>query len=184
MARFSPSFSVHPKSIHTYLCGAWKRNLEWRNFGGAYQHIQATNTIVVVEEVLDSDSESKYLNWSFTLKQSVHTESLVFGYKMKLIPDQSGTYMEWKHQGYRCHGSFRPSSSLVSLTFLMEDATISVSYHIQGPNNMAVCAVETSSSGQSTIQYGNMVRIRQENYEEHPFLRALNQRKSRSIEGD
>ena len=170
MARFSPSFSVHPKSIHPYLCGAWKRNLEWRNFRGAYQHIQATNTIVVVEEVFDSDSESKYLNWSFTLKQSVHAESLVFGYKMKLIPDQNGTYMEWNHQGCRCHGSFLPSSSLIALNFLMSNATISVSYHILGPDNMAVCIVETSSTGQSTVQYGNMVRIRRENYKEHPFL--------------
>ena len=182
MARFSPSFTVPPTRIHEYLSGAWKRNLEWRNFGGAYQHIQATNTIVVIEEVFDADSEAKYLNWSFTLKQNVHTESLVFGYKMKLIPDQRGTYMEWKHQGCRCHGSFRPDSSLINLNFLMKNATINVSYHIQGPDNMAVCIVETSSAGQSTIQYGNMIRVRQECYEDHPFLKTPGKNESSNMQ--
>jgi hypothetical protein len=34
--------------IYKYLCGSWKRNLEWREFGGLFQHIRTSNTVVVV----------------------------------------------------------------------------------------------------------------------------------------
>lgn len=33
-----------------YLVGTWKRNLEWRNFGGAFEHMRSSNTIVVVRD--------------------------------------------------------------------------------------------------------------------------------------
>ena len=175
MAAFSGHDECPAVDICSFLCGAWKRNLEWRHFGGAFQPIHATNTVVVINSAEDAETadESKFLDWSFTLKQSVDEERLVFGYRMKLIPDQNGTYMEWMHQGCRCHGSYRPSSSLISLNFLMKGATISVSYFMQSPDNMAVCVVETSSSKMATIQYGNMVRIRHENYKNHPFLKSL-----------
>lgn len=31
-----------------FLRGVWKRNLEWRHFGGTYDHVRTSNTIVAV----------------------------------------------------------------------------------------------------------------------------------------
>ena len=33
----------------SYLEGTWKRNLEWRHFGGSYQHLRVSNTVVVIQ---------------------------------------------------------------------------------------------------------------------------------------
>ena len=34
--------------IYKYLVGAWKRNLEWREFGHEFAHLRESNSIVVV----------------------------------------------------------------------------------------------------------------------------------------
>ena len=100
-----PRFTLKSNDLHSYLQGVWKRNLEWRSFGGAYQHIQATNAVVVIDTVRNNNNSNSsnginsndegpsYLDWSFTYKQSVNEEKLVFGYRMKCIPDKQGTYM-------------------------------------------------------------------------------------------
>lgn len=31
--------------FYSYLIGTWKRNLEWREFGGSYAHLKTSNTI-------------------------------------------------------------------------------------------------------------------------------------------
>ena len=67
----------------------------------------------------------------------------------------------------------------MTLNFLMDDATIIVSYFIQDYNNMSVSIVETSSSAPPTIQYGNMCRVRPENYKSHKFLTNYYERKKK-----
>ncbi|RLN32572.1 hypothetical protein BBJ28_00012129 [Nothophytophthora sp. Chile5] len=37
-----------------YLKGFWKRNLEWRHFGGSFKHLRSTNNVVFIEEDLDA----------------------------------------------------------------------------------------------------------------------------------
>eukprot|EP00944_MAST-04C_sp_MAST-4C-sp1_P015729 g15729.t1 len=186
-----PRFKLESNQLHGYLQGVWRRNLEWRSFGGSYQHLQATNSVVVIDNVRKRDEERgddrvsaeeggegpSYLDWSFTHKQNVHEDALIFGYRMKCIPDKNGTYMEWTHHNSRCHGNFRPVSSLMTLNFFMEDATIIVSYYILDSNRMSVSIVETSSSAPPTIQYGNMCRVRPENYKSHKFLTQYFQKK-------
>ena len=187
-----PRYKLESTQLHGYLQGVWRRNLEWRSFGGSYQHLQATNSVVVIDSVkkrvgeqdgLKSAEEGgegpSYLDWSFTHKQNMHEEALIFGYRMKCIPDKNGTYMEWTHHNSRCHGNFRPVSSLMTLNFFMEDATIIVSYYILDLNRMSVSIVETSSSAPPTIQYGNMCRVRPGNYTQHKFLAQYYQKKQR-----
>ena len=67
-----------------YLLGAWKRNLEWRHFGGAYPHLRTTNTVVVVDEYFSSVKEEgvRYLKWCFG--KSLEKSELRFGYVMKV----------------------------------------------------------------------------------------------------
>ena len=33
-----------------YLVGCWKRNLEYREFGGSFSHIRTTNAVIVIEQ--------------------------------------------------------------------------------------------------------------------------------------
>ena len=135
-----PRFKLESNQLHGYLQGVWRRNLEWRSFGGSYQHLQATNSVVVIDNVRKRDEErgdrvsaeegeGPLLDWSFTHKQNVHEDALIFGYH-EVHPGQNETYMEWTHHNSRCHGNFRPVSSLMTLNFFMEDATIIVSYYI------------------------------------------------------
>ena len=70
----------------------------------------------------------------------------------------------------------------MTLNFLMADATIIVSYFIQDYNNMSVSIVETSNSAPPTIQYGNMCRVRPENYNSHKFLTNYYERKRKEEE--
>ena len=39
-------FVVH--DFAEYLRGVWKRNLEWRHFGGSYEHVRTSSTVVAV----------------------------------------------------------------------------------------------------------------------------------------
>jgi len=38
--------------LNKYLVGAWKRNLEWREFGHDFAHVRESNSIVVVRLAL------------------------------------------------------------------------------------------------------------------------------------
>eukprot|EP00644_Phytophthora_capsici_P017551 jgi/Phyca11/551420/estExt2_Genewise1Plus.C_PHYCAscaffold_420071 len=46
-----------------YLKGFWKRNLEWRHFGGSFKHLRSTNNVVLIEE--DLDAARTFMEWSF-----------------------------------------------------------------------------------------------------------------------
>jgi hypothetical protein len=76
-------FQLPDNDISRYLVGLWKRNLEWRDFGGNFSHLRTTNTVVSIESHAVSSSESgvKYLKWSFG--KSFHKSDLEFGFLMK-----------------------------------------------------------------------------------------------------
>uniref|UniRef100_A0A6V3IY81 Uncharacterized protein n=1 Tax=Lotharella globosa TaxID=91324 RepID=A0A6V3IY81_9EUKA len=67
-----------------YLTGAWKRNLEWRQFGGNFKRLRGTNAIVVIEEYISSVQQNgtRYLKWSFG--RGLKPTELRFGYVMKV----------------------------------------------------------------------------------------------------
>ncbi len=73
-----------------FLQGTWKRNLEWREFGGTFQHLKTSNTIVVIEEIhkMDQSLENcKYLKFSFG--KQLQKQELKFGYEMKFSNSSS-----------------------------------------------------------------------------------------------
>lgn len=35
--------------FYSYLQGCWKRNLQWREFGGSFRHMRSSNALVFVE---------------------------------------------------------------------------------------------------------------------------------------
>lgn len=47
-------YEVPRGDFGAFLQGFWKRNLEWRSFGGAFQHLRATNNVVLIEEDVDA----------------------------------------------------------------------------------------------------------------------------------
>ncbi|KAG2382172.1 hypothetical protein C9374_005374 [Naegleria lovaniensis] len=55
----------------TYLIGKWKRNLEWREFGGIYQHLSTSNTFLQFEE--NTKYESTYISESSAASSNTQT---------------------------------------------------------------------------------------------------------------
>ena len=70
--------------FYDHMDGIWKRNLEWRHFGDAYQHLRTSNTIVQINKHTSRKDGRQFLTWSFGLDLS--QESTKFGYVMKLEP--------------------------------------------------------------------------------------------------
>jgi hypothetical protein len=60
-------FHVPAESFCDYLLGVWKRNLEWREFGGSFQHLRTSNSVVLIENDLNgvAEPQSQFLSWSF-----------------------------------------------------------------------------------------------------------------------
>ena len=178
---FSTQFSVPGGDVIAYLRGAWKRSLEWRHFGGGYQHLGTSNTVIAVEDAYAAGAadrrdggdgaglsvrrgsitdESRHLRWSFGGALGPTHNDMKEGYVMKFIPDQRGTYMEWEHSGVRCHGHFDPGTSVMTLNFNLPDSKVTATYRAMDANTMAVCLIEVGSSLVPTVQYGNMHRLR------------------------
>jgi hypothetical protein len=78
-----------------FLLGAWKRNLEWRSFSGAFPVVRTTNTVVVVDEYHSSVAEPgvRYLKWCFGKTLDKH--ELRFGYVMKV---RRSHYQHYQHR--------------------------------------------------------------------------------------
>lgn len=70
--------------FYDHMDGIWKRNLEWRHFGQAYQHLRTSNTIVQINKHTSRKNGRQFLTWSFGLDLS--QTSMKFGYVMKLDP--------------------------------------------------------------------------------------------------
>ena len=183
MSSFSTQFTVPNGDIISYLQGFWKRSLEWRHFGGGYQHLGTSNTIIAIEESdptngnsagasagpdqaraavpsrRKSIDESRFMKWSFGGTMGPSQNDMTEGYIMKFIPDPSGTYMEWEHSGMRCYGNFDPGTSVITLNFNLENSKVTATYHPMDANTMAVCLIEVGSGLAPTLQYGNMYRV-------------------------
>ena len=159
------------RDIVDFLKGTWKRNLEWRHFGGAFQHTRTSNTIIVVEEVdregklLDApkQSDSRFLNWSFCSTLPKKEEDLVFGYTMEFIPQPSKKlFVQWTHDGHKCTGAFFPDSGVLTLDFQVKP--VNVVYRIVDKDVMGVVITEVDGENDPTLQYGNMYRLDEEMY--------------------
>ncbi|KAF1321168.1 hypothetical protein FI667_g12035, partial [Globisporangium splendens] len=172
-----------------FLKGFWKRNLEWRHFGGSFKHLRSTNNVVFIEEDLDAAHQpnTQFLKWSFgrTHKKedlvsaytiqvgvdncgyssmatlSYHAFVFAIGYE-QFIPDEQGTFMEWSFEGVTCHGVFKPESSVAIFNFCLQESMVTITYRILDANTMAVCIVDVDSEHTPTIQYGNIELIKYE----------------------
>ncbi|GAB9477715.1 hypothetical protein Gpo141_00014848, partial [Globisporangium polare] len=148
-----------------FLKGFWKRNLEWRHFGGSFKHLRATNNVVFIEEDRDAAHQpnTQFLKWSFG--RTHKTQDLVSAYTIQFIPDEQGTFMEWSFEGVTCHGVFKPESSVAIFNFCLQESMVTITYRILDANTMAVCIVDVDSEHTPTIQCGNMYRIDPSKYD-------------------
>eukprot|EP00164_Ancoracysta_twista_P012188 GFYU01019058.1.p1 GENE.GFYU01019058.1~~GFYU01019058.1.p1 ORF type:complete len:183 (-),score=36.68 GFYU01019058.1:687-1235(-) len=150
----------------TYLVGGWKRNLEWRDFGGNFGHRRTFNTFVSIVDNGQDEDGTKYLKWSFG--KSFQVEHLRFGYIMKFSPNTRGqhTKMEWRYSDTTCHGKFIPETGIASFQYFTAKATVVVTYRVCDADTIALCIVEVDSKNYPTVQYGNMYRIDQSLYDD------------------
>eukprot|EP00026_Physarum_polycephalum_P012843 Phypoly_transcript_13183.p1 GENE.Phypoly_transcript_13183~~Phypoly_transcript_13183.p1 ORF type:complete len:176 (+),score=9.87 Phypoly_transcript_13183:535-1062(+) len=157
----TPAYKIPDNDFYSYLIGSWKRNLEWREFGGPYQHLRASNTVVLIEEYhkVDAEPGARHLKWSFG--KSLSKSELHFGYIMKFVnfPKSPETYLEWVYTGTVCHGKFLPASGVAILNFFQAHSTVLVVQRIVDADTMAVCIIEVDEKQVPTLQYGNMYRI-------------------------
>ena len=68
MTSFQTQYHIPNGDLITYLQGMWKRSLEWRHFGGGYQHLRTSNTIISIEEHVQDEGdidESRLMKRSF-----------------------------------------------------------------------------------------------------------------------
>lgn len=118
--------------ISRFLIGTWKRNLEWRQFGGTFQHVRTSNTIVLIEEFsrMDAEPNTRFLRWSFG--KSFQKSELRFGYEMKFYspPKSKEVELSWQYSGTVCHGKFLPSSNVAILNFFLRSSAVVVVYRI------------------------------------------------------
>ncbi|GAM29153.1 hypothetical protein SAMD00019534_123290, partial [Acytostelium subglobosum LB1] len=154
-------YQIPDNDFYSYLIGTWKRNLEWKEFGGLFPHIRTSNTVVMIEEFpkYDTDTNARHLKWSFG--KSLSKSEMRFGYSMKFLsaPKNIETYLEWTYIGTICHGKYLPATNTAVLNFFQPLSTVLVTYRIIDENTMSVCVVEVDEKQTPSIQYGNMYKI-------------------------
>lgn len=144
--------------FYQYLQGCWKRNLQWREFGGGYRHLRSSNTLVCVEAGNADDVSMRALRWSFG--QTLLEEDRVTAYVMSCAKGAGGDMnMEWSIGTHRCTGRFLALPQLAVFEFILGGCAIVVTYHIRGAHMMAVSIVEIDEGKTPTVQFGNMLRI-------------------------
>ena len=101
-------------SISDYLRGTWKRQLEWRHFGGSFEHLKTSNTVVSIEDFRDDErrptdrgggQSSRYMRWSFGKTAA----ALKPYYVMKFIPDSPSKMLPRAFLIYPTHHTARLS---------------------------------------------------------------------------
>lgn len=150
-----------PDDFQTFLVGVWKRNLEWREFGGSFGFLRSSNTIIKVyrkreiscviflyylsffylqiEEqhmAIGSEADSvKHLKWSFG--QSLNDSDLRYGYTMKSIkdPGTKDVSFEWDYIGTPCKGQYIFATSVAIMNFFQKKSTVTVTYRVLDQNS-------------------------------------------------
>ena len=85
--------------FYDHMDGIWKRNLEWRHFGEAYQHLRTSNAVVQINKHTSRKDGRRFLTWSFGLDLS--QTSMKFGYVMRLEPTVSCCRRRRRHHRRR-----------------------------------------------------------------------------------
>jgi hypothetical protein len=154
-------YQLPDNDLYRFLIGAWKRNLEWREYGGSFPYVRTSSTVVLIEEYqrIDNTPGVRHLKWSFG--RSLEKADLQFGYIMKFDPKakNNDVALEWQYTGDLCHGQYIDKSSVVILNFFIRSSTILATYRIIDADTIAVCITEIDEKQKPTIQYGNMYRL-------------------------
>jgi len=154
-------FSLPNNDFYKYLLGAWKRNLEWREFGHSFSHLRTSNVAVLIEphQKMDSELGVRYLKWSFG--RTLSRNDMRTGYIMKCTsnPKTSEINLEWQYSGALCSGKFSLAVNVAVLNFSVKNSFVTVTYRVVDADTIAVCIVEVDDKEIPTIQYGNMYRI-------------------------
>ena len=115
-----------------YITGTWKRNLEWREFGGSFRHLRTSNSVVMIEEDKNSlaGPSSRFLTWRFGKSLEPNDTVLAYSMHCQVAATGSSVRMEWTQDGSSCHGAFDPESGVASLYF----PSLTITYRLIGPD--------------------------------------------------
>lgn len=133
-------FELENGDFAAYLVGPWKRNLEWRHFGGIFSHLRTTNNTVVIEEKKQAavQPNTKFLTWSFGT--SFEKKDLVASYSVQFLSKDhmNRTLMEWSFEGTICHGFFDPMTNVAIFHFALPQSLVTITYRIIDINSTFV----------------------------------------------
>jgi len=154
-----PHFKLPGNDFMQYLTGAWKRNLEWREFGPSYRIFRTSNTLLLVSQEPCNEAGTKCLRWNFS--KSLDPNDIKFSYDIKFrsISGSKNLQLEWDFGGITCKGRFIHSANVASLDFILPTSTVLATYRVIDQDTMAVCIIELGDNETPNIQYGNMYRI-------------------------
>lgn len=177
---------VDPETLGDYLCGVWKRNIEWRHFGPGFEFSKMTNSVVKIDKYKTSSHNSKdpnsiYLQWSFG--ESILPKSMTFGYVVKITNStnsgnsgnmssksssnykQSGLLLlEWQFSGEQCSGWYHMKTHTLTLNFILKSTATTFTYRLIDENTMSLSCVEVDDDHTPTVQFGQMCRLNLKKY--------------------
>eukprot|EP01065_Artemidia_motanka_P034271 TRINITY_DN41535_c0_g1_i1.p1 TRINITY_DN41535_c0_g1~~TRINITY_DN41535_c0_g1_i1.p1 ORF type:complete len:194 (+),score=45.29 TRINITY_DN41535_c0_g1_i1:66-584(+) len=160
-----------PMDLAPYLVGTWKRVLEERDFGGAYQYRRTPGNFLVVIKEDESRGGEKGLRWSCAA--SAPGSEMRPMYRMRLRPaGPTEAECTYEYKGRPCSGRFYQGPNALMLTHVHDgsddgssrpsqepDAAMSVVYRIIDRDSMAVCVAEAEAQGPGRVQLGMMYRL-------------------------
>ena len=134
------TFYVAPESFAAFLCGQWKRNLQWHGLGGMFPHQRSSSSAVIIaaaELGALAEPGSTFLTWVFGEGRGEGEIS------MQCIPvpaddgvqEQQGAaatrcLLNWTRKGVAGHGVYKADLGIATLHFEGPGSQATVTYRI------------------------------------------------------
>ena len=145
--------------VASLLNGAWKRNLQCRRFGGGFDLLRASNSVVVIEDAPEAANQpgTRFINWKIGGTEGSASAWICM---QCFEPDPTGCQvLQWTLDGHACHGLFKPQTAAMTLMIDLPSRTVTWTLRILDRDTMAICVIEVDGERVPTVEYGHMCRI-------------------------
>eukprot|EP00754_Rhynchopus_humris_P006967 Rhum_TRINITY_DN13286_c3_g1::Rhum_TRINITY_DN13286_c3_g1_i1::g.58146::m.58146 len=152
-----------PCDIATYLVGTWKRCLEERDFGGAFQFKRNSNVLIQIDAVGNGACGGQVVAWK--LLRSLNRGDSAVMYSMEVTPkSDTEAALTYTYEGVPCVGRFINGANALVLTHTDTGtpcAVVTITYRLIDANTMALVIAEcdAASPQHSRILTGTMHRV-------------------------
>ena len=145
--------------VASLLNGAWKRNLQCRRFGGGFDLLRASNSVVVIEDAPEAANQpgTRFINWKIGGTEGSASAWICM---QCFEPDPTGCQvLQWTLDGHACHGLFKPQTAAMTLMIDLPSRTVTWTLRVLDRDTLAICVIEVDGERVPTVEYGHMCRI-------------------------